>query len=348
MPKAASTLTEGGIADAFKDISRLLVPGDIPMEAVEVTHDEIKTILKIPYRFTSCDFTCHSDREAANELSNTMSPARRKSVRSLAKHPQVQSWFNSSKSNKSNTSNTSNTSQTLIVIGSEPDGMKKPVSMLSTIPYKGGVGYDHDWGTHLYYHCGPHLKRYGDVCKMIKRGNGVVGMMRVLIEPFLHTNSVYLDSGIHHLPCQMLDDLKRCDVTALCRLFDHYVTDLSEGRPRLRVFCVIDGISWFDTAEYRHDMGIALQYLHELVNRINALNDGAVFKLLLISHVPSPWLLSLLPEEKPVFLRSTTEGNIGEVKGLFKGDASIVEGVNLVANMVSVSSSDQPPPCQES
>jgi hypothetical protein len=120
---------------------------------------------------------------------------------------------------------------------------------------------------------------------------GTKGMMRALIWQVLVAYGDSLDlSFINHA---FLQRVVQQDVMMLCELFRGLLTSCEQAT----IFCLLDGISWFETATRIQDLTAAMSFLQHMTEEIDNRGGYLTFKLLLISPIVSEHALEWFPSD---------------------------------------------------
>lgn len=124
----------------------------------------------------------------------------------------------------------------------------------------------------LVFFCGRHL--------VWDEHQGGLAMIRSLIAQLLRQ---FPFASIQPDPTITLQDLERDDVNVLCAIFSLLVRQLPSNT---LVFCLIDGISLYETEEYLHGMAVVIMSLIQLVDQGIYVGRPS-FKLLITSPQPT-------------------------------------------------------------
>lgn len=163
----------------------------------------------------------------------------------------------------------------------------------------------------LYYFCGLHLSSYDDL-------RGPQGLLRCLISRLL----VELDTSSGCTPnlgfvdALFLEQLQRRDVRYLYDLFSSIVMQFP---PNTTIYCMIDGITWYERSDMREDLLRVTQTLYGLV-------DGQYSRCQLKVLITSPFrprqLASGIPAHRQIVLQPTSlmlEASPGRMSALDLG-----------------------------
>lgn len=186
----------------------------------------------------------------------------------------------------------------------------------------------------LYYFCGIHAASSDGL-------EGPQRLMQCLITKLLlelqsrypveATSLNFVTAGLS------VDTLYRCDMGDLCSLFRYGVAQFP---PQTTIYCVIDGIIFYEKPEMLHDALLLVHHLIDLVESPQA--EGPVIKVLLATPCPSRQIASPLLMHRRIFLQAglvlddALTGRIGFAN--FRPPAQRLEG--LVA--VGVGNRDAP------
>ncbi|KAF3769567.1 hypothetical protein M406DRAFT_233886, partial [Cryphonectria parasitica EP155] len=108
------------------------------------------------------------------------------------------------------------------------------------------------------YFCGLHLSSYDDI-------RGPQGLMRCLIARLL----MELDTSggpspnLGFVDVPYLEALQRRDITYLCHLFSSIMVQFAPGTT---IYCMIDGITWYERSNMLEDLLHITQSLYRLVD----------------------------------------------------------------------------------
>lgn len=187
----------------------------------------------------------------------------------------------------------------------------------------------------LYYFCGQHLSSNDDL-------RGPQGLLRCLIARLL----VELDTSsgcspnIGFMDTSFLEQLQRRDVRYLCGLLSSIVMQFP---PTTTIYCMIDGITWYERSGMLEDLRCATQTLQELVH-VNSKYPKWKLKVLVTSPFRPGQLASGIPAHRQIVLQPTSlvlEASPGRMSALdlglmqnrMHGEASSVN-LNRVARPV--------------
>jgi hypothetical protein len=139
------------------------------------------------------------------------------------------------------------TSDALLINGNGNDGLARwsPMSVLSALLANSLSQQQSAFVLHFF--CGHHNSMGEPI-------SGPVGMMRVLITQLLSTHN--FDLGFVRFG-DWFEGLRVHDLPTLCRLFHKLLSQL----PSVMVFCIIDGISLFETSRWSEDLAPVIRRL---------------------------------------------------------------------------------------
>lgn len=92
-------------------------------------------------------------------------------------------------------------------------------------------------------------------------------------------------------------ELLQYDTQRLCHLLEDQVLGLP---PNFVLFCIIDGISFFESVEWRNDACLVMNTISRLASNSQ---KGTIFKVLVTSPVASRYVVGQVPEEDRLYLR---------------------------------------------
>ncbi|KAJ3578610.1 hypothetical protein NPX13_g1951 [Xylaria arbuscula] len=146
----------------------------------------------------------------------------------------------------------------------------------------------------LYYFCGLHMSSSDHLYGPQGLIRGVI--TKLLLEmktqyPMETANLNLIADGLS------LDALYRYDMENLCLLFRHIVKQFP---PHLTIYCVVDGILYY---EKQDTLGDALIFVQNLLNLVEfSLSTGPIIKVLLATPCPSRHITSLLSAHQRILL----------------------------------------------
>lgn len=216
--------------------------------------------------------TIIKDLEAATKISMKLESDAQARARWLLQSPRFKSWL------------ASDHSELLLVDGNSQRSAAQKTSamtMLSAMLAKTLTESHDDPVITLPFFCGFHTAPHDSL-------KGPQGILRGLLSLLLSRYD--FDS------CRLSDPdevyyLKHHDVDSLCRLFKALLGQLSR---QVVIFCIIDGISLFETSDFRDDLCHEIEALGSLT-RDDSLK--AVLKLLITSPVRSIYIGKRVPGE---------------------------------------------------
>lgn len=201
----------------------------------------------------------------------------------LMQNAQFQKWLKS------------NQSSCLVVNGMDNHGDE---SVVSPMTYFSGIFSQtlakHGYALPLSFFCGQHASR-GDPMA------GAQGMLRSLSAQLL---AAYGDRiGLAFINDKSFLDVGR--IERLCELFRGLLTGVGEGA----IFCILDGVSWFESSTRIEELATAMVLLRTLTEEINESGASLVLKVLLLNPVSSSHAHKWFTQESIVSMKSETEGD---------------------------------------
>ena len=225
------------------------------------------------------------DIALAHAFGQEMSAVRQARVGSLLQDSKFQSWFKAAHS------------QTLVIDGMEDNGMDSalsPLTFLCTLLSK--IVSEMRIAEPLTFFCGQHATP-GD------QFEGASGVMRSLCSQILISHGENLNLAF--LDFATLQAISNHDMVALCRLFEA----LLERVGRRTIFCMIDGISWYETEARSRDMHVVMPFLQSLIEAVEGSSHGLVFKLLVTSPILSQYTHEWFPSCPRILMQTEIEGD---------------------------------------
>lgn len=130
----------------------------------------------------------------------------------------------------------------------------------------------------LNFFCGMHTEPEDSL-------DGACGIMRILTSQLLRQK---FNSDLSFLDLAFVDKIRAHDISHLCLLF----RNLLKSAKSAAIFCIIDGISRFDTEDKKSDVKSVLKYLQELDKDIatttpSSESNGVFLHVLVTSPKPS-------------------------------------------------------------
>ena len=188
-------------------------------------------------------------------------------------------------------------SQTLVVNGMESDAMENTTSPLTYLCILLSQTLSHlQLAVPLTFFCGQHSTP-GEPFE------GASGLMRVLITQILLS---YRDRlSLTFLEFTIIQAITMHDFAALCHLLQGLLMEIGESV----VFCMIDGISWYETESRRESMRTVMLSLQSLVEATAASGSGLVLKLFVTSPVMSRYAREWFPAEAELLMESEISGD---------------------------------------
>lgn len=112
---------------------------------------------------------------------------------------------------------------------------------------------------------------------------GPWGLLRSLSYQLVSQSSLN-DSDLSFMDLQLLDGLRTYEISSLCDLFQRLLSTvgLQTWQP---IFCLVDGISWFEDGMRQREMGGVMKSLREFVEflKVNQADTGIILKVLVTS-----------------------------------------------------------------
>ncbi|KAE9373805.1 hypothetical protein N431DRAFT_407513 [Stipitochalara longipes BDJ] len=145
----------------------------------------------------------------------------------------------------------------------------------------------------LAFFCGQHSSSQDDLL-------GPQGLLRSLVADIvlsLAQNECILEAAPIWFPASQRD-FEELSFKDICQLFFHLVELVPKEIP---VYCVVDGISFYEREGWREDYDIMMECFGSLIAN-NAV--ATAFKLLLTSPTVSRWLSDLMPSHQKISLRN--------------------------------------------
>lgn len=167
----------------------------------------------------------------------------------------------------------------------------------------------------LYYFCGLHMSSQDDL-------DGPQGLLRLLIGRLLlelDTTGGYTPN-LESMDGSFIKGLQRRDIWHLCTLLSSL---LGMFAPDTTIYCMIDGITWYDRATTRNDFHQIMQTLRSLV--AGPCYSRCQLKVLITSPFRSTELTRSIPPHKQIVLEPETmmlEASSGQ---MLQGELSLVE-----------------------
>lgn len=126
--------------------------------------------------------------------------------------------------------------------------------------------------TTLYYFCGLHMSSFDD----IKGPQGLIRCLRTRL--IVRLKAKYdIVANMDFLDVPYVDGLRRRDIVYLCAAFRSI---LAQFPPNATVYCILDGVSWYEGTEMLNNLFSVVRSLYDTVdNRYR----GPVLKVLLTS-----------------------------------------------------------------
>ncbi|KAI9810739.1 MAG: hypothetical protein M1827_006077 [Pycnora praestabilis] len=225
-------------------------PSIIVIQAPTISVEDLRNLLQVDCK------TVDSDTQLALDYGRAMTLARQRKATWLMQEPDFQGWFQASGSH-------------ILTV----DGMEQETDAASPLTYFCTMLYENlsslQVGVALIFICGLHAKP-GDYLE------GARGIMRSLIHQLLLQR---WDFDCSFLDYAFILEVQKYDISHLCRLFRNLLT----SAPTATIFCMIDGISEYDTHSRIGDVNVMMGYMRDIVAEMNRENSGIDFKLMLTS-----------------------------------------------------------------
>jgi hypothetical protein len=216
-----------------------------------------------------------AERDFVSFFGTTLSPHRQSRISFLMQNPKFQDWFKSM------------TSQTLVINGmdmaSQQNEMVSPLSYMCVMLSQTVSQLWHAYP--LAFFCRLHSDPDD-------RLQGASGLMRSLIAQIvlaLADTPERLELGF--LSYSDMEAIRTGDVTTLCVLFEELLKRVGVAT----IFCMLDGIAWFENETHVKGMHMAMQFLNSFVEAVEASSSGLVFKLLVASPIMSEYCKDWFP-----------------------------------------------------
>ena len=227
-----------------------------------------------------------AERDFVVFFGRALSPHRQSGISFIMQNPQFQDWFKSM------------TSQTLVINGmdmsSDPAEMVSPLSYMSAMLLQtiSRLNYAYPLAFFCRLHSDPE-----------DRLQGGSGMMRSLIaQVVLALANTQQHPDLSFLGYLEIEAIQAKDPSALCRLFEELLKRIGVGI----VFCMLDGVSWFENEPHLAGIYVIMQFLNSLVGAIEASKSGLVFKLLVTSPITSQYCKDWFPNRVELYTPGTT------------------------------------------
>lgn len=241
-----------------------------------INPEQIEELLKVDYESTSRDV------QLSLKYGQAMNPRQQQSAAWLMQEPVFQQWFKA------------NGSQILVV-----EGMEVEMGPTSSLSYLCAMLQQNleslQIAVPLSFFCGWHASP-GDNLE------GASGIMRSLIYQVLGQGWNFDCSFIN---LAFLDQVRNFDISYLCLLFRNLLTSVTS----ITIFCLIDGISWYDTSRRSGDVSTMMTYLRDLAEETNQADSGIDFKLLITSPKACPSASTWFSYETRLVIPDETGGN---------------------------------------
>lgn len=241
-----------------------------------INPEQIEELLKVDYE------TIGRDVQLSIKYGQAMNPRQQQRAAWLMQEPAFQQWFKASGS------------QILVV-----ESMEVEMGPTSNLSYLCAMLQQNleslQIAVPLSFFCGWHASP-GDNLE------GASGIMRSLIYQILGQRWNFDCSFIN---LAFLDQVRNFEISYLCLLFRNLLTSATSTT----IFCLIDGISWYDTSRRSGDVGTMMMYMRDLVEETNQAESGIDFKLLITSPKACPSASIWFPYETRIVMPDETGGN---------------------------------------
>ena len=195
-----------------------------------------------------------------------LKPVQQQRIAWVMRDIRFQQWFST------------NTSEMLVVDGMEPSGNTAETSPLTFLDVLLTMTIeDLPGAVSIKFFCGLHAKPEDN----LEGAQGIIRsfLFQLLIQPWT------FDCGF--IDENFLSQIKNYDLCQLCGLFRDLVTSAPDNTT---VFCIIDGISWFENDDRRDGICTVMASLRDMVNELRWENQEGILvdlKLLVTSPVAS-------------------------------------------------------------
>lgn len=244
-----------------------------------VSPEQIEEILMVDYETTDRDV------RLSIKYGHAMNFREQQRAAAVMQEPAFQQWFKTSGS------------QTLVVDSME--GEMGPTSHLSYLCAMLQQNLESlQVAVPLSFFCGWHASP-GDNLE------GASGIMRSLISQLLGQRWNFDCSFIN---LAFLDQVRSHDISYLCLLFRNLLTSVTSTT----IFCLIDGISWYDTSRRSGDVGTLMTYMRDLVEETNQADSAIDLKLLITMPKACPSQSMWFPYEPRIVMPDETGDGNGE------------------------------------
>lgn len=228
-----------------------------------VTAKQVLDVLSDPKAGPTFANMISEDRDLVSFFGQAMDQTRQGRIGSIMKDPQFQHWVRSA------------SSETLVVNCFERDLFAQetvsPLSYMCQLLSQTVARLQ--FATPLNFFCGLHCES--------EKGAGGAAIIRSLVSQVLvaYGDSINLD----FLEYAALEEIRKGDIQILCGLFEGLLERIGPGA----LFCIIDGVAWYESESRKRDMDLVMGFLSSLVDGVQACQNGFVFKLLITSPVAS-------------------------------------------------------------
>ena len=118
---------------------------------------------------------------------------------------------------------------------------------------------------------------------------GAQGLLRALICQVIVAYEHNLD--LSFINYTFLKSIKAQDIGALCELFRGLLVSITQSV----IFCIVDGISWFETRAKIRELQVTMLFLRDLTNEIEIFGGDLTFKFLITSAGESQYASEWFP-----------------------------------------------------
>jgi len=202
------------------------------------------------------------DLQVAAQYGQTLPPERQARAASLLQNVQFQSWLKAGRC------------EILVVNGKDPRSHSGTMSSLSYIVgLLGRVFTATQTAVPLVCVCGRHASP-GDPLE------GAAGVLRLLVFQLL--SHVGDSADLTLLDFDFIEAVKSGDIEYLCELFRSLIVSvINVAKTPCAIVCLVDGVSFLETASRRPGLEILIAFLQQLVLDIDELGGLLIFKVLL-------------------------------------------------------------------
>ena len=130
---------------------------------------------------------------------------------------------------------------------------------------------------------------------------GVKGILRALTCQLVLAYSQSLD--LSFINYTFVELVVAQDLRALCELFRGLLVSVSQGT----IFCLLDGISWFETQAKIQNLRVMMAFLRDLINELQREGGSLTLKVLITSAGESQYASEWFPSSSILFLEEDIE-----------------------------------------